>query len=47
MDARYERCRMVIENSRTLSRWDRDPDASGGQAAALMTDTWAALAQPI
>ena len=47
MNRRYERCRMVIENSRTLSRWDRDPDASGGQAAALMTDTWAALAQPI
>jgi 2-polyprenyl-6-methoxyphenol hydroxylase-like FAD-dependent oxidoreductase len=47
MDRRYERCRMVIENSRTLARWDLDPDASGGQAAALMTDTWAALAQPI
>ena len=47
MDRRYERCRMVIENSRTLARWDLDPDASGGEAAALMTDTWAALAQPI
>jgi len=47
MERRYERCRMVIENSRTLARWDLDPGASGGDAAALTTDTWAALAQPI
>jgi 2-polyprenyl-6-methoxyphenol hydroxylase-like FAD-dependent oxidoreductase len=47
MGCRYERCRMVIDNSRTLARWDLDPDAPGGQAAALMTDTWAALAEPI
>ena len=33
MHQRYERCRMVIENSRTLSRWDREssvPPAAGG-----------------
>jgi 2-polyprenyl-6-methoxyphenol hydroxylase-like FAD-dependent oxidoreductase len=47
MVKRYERCRMVIENSRQLSRWDLDPDAPRGQAAALTTDTWAALAEPI
>jgi hypothetical protein len=47
MDRRYERCRMVIENSRTLARWDLDPDAPKGEAAALMTDTWIALAEPI
>jgi hypothetical protein len=37
----------VIENSRRLSRWDLDPDAPRDQAAALTTDTWAALAEPI
>jgi 2-polyprenyl-6-methoxyphenol hydroxylase-like FAD-dependent oxidoreductase len=47
MQQRYERCRMVIENSRQLSRWDLDPDAPRDQAAALTTDTWAALAEPI
>jgi 2-polyprenyl-6-methoxyphenol hydroxylase-like FAD-dependent oxidoreductase len=47
MRRRYERCRMVIENSRTLSRWDLDPNAPGGQAATLTTDTWAALSAPI
>lgn len=47
MGRRYERCRLVIENSRTLSRWDLDPTPRGDQAAALMTDTWAALSEPI
>jgi 2-polyprenyl-6-methoxyphenol hydroxylase-like FAD-dependent oxidoreductase len=47
MDRRYERCRMVIENSRTLARWDLDPNAPKGEAAALTTDTWVALAEPI
>ena len=47
MDRRYERCRMVIENSRTLARWDLDPDAPKGEAAALTTDTWVQLAKPI
>lgn len=47
MDRRYERCRMVIENSRTLARWDLDPDAPGGEAAKLMTDTWVELSKPI
>lgn len=47
MSQRYERCRMVIENSRRLSRWDLDPHAPRDQAAALTTDTWAALGEPI
>jgi naringenin degradation protein FdeE len=47
MSRRYERCRMVIENSRRLSRMDLDPNAAGDEAAALTTDTWAALSEPI
>jgi 2-polyprenyl-6-methoxyphenol hydroxylase-like FAD-dependent oxidoreductase len=47
MRQRYERCRMVIEASRTLSRWDLDPNASGSAAASLASETWAALSEPI
>jgi 2-polyprenyl-6-methoxyphenol hydroxylase-like FAD-dependent oxidoreductase len=47
MAQRYERCRMVIEASRTLSRWDLDPHASGADAAVLANQTWAALREPI
>jgi 2-polyprenyl-6-methoxyphenol hydroxylase-like FAD-dependent oxidoreductase len=47
MARRYERCRLVIDNSRTLSRWDLDPEASGAGAGALTTDTWEALSRPI
>jgi 2-polyprenyl-6-methoxyphenol hydroxylase-like FAD-dependent oxidoreductase len=47
MGRRYERCRLVIEASRTLSRWDLDPDAPRHQAGPLMDATWAALSEPI
>lgn len=47
MDQRYERCRMVIENSRTLSRWDREPDVPGLQVAQLVGQTFEALERPI
>ena len=47
MDRRYERCRMVIENSRTLSRWDLEAQASGAQVATLSSETWETLARPI
>lgn len=47
MNQRYERCRMVINNSRQLSRWDLDPNVDGRKAAALTTQTWEKLAVPI
>lgn len=47
MDERYERCRMVIQTSRQLASWDMDPSADKRQAAALTTETWKALADPI
>ncbi len=47
MRQRYERCRMVIENSRTLSRWDLEPDAPAMRAAELTTETFKVLSQPI
>jgi 2-polyprenyl-6-methoxyphenol hydroxylase-like FAD-dependent oxidoreductase len=47
MQRRFERCRLVIDASRTLSRWDVDPDAPRDGAGALMDATWAALGRPI
>jgi 2-polyprenyl-6-methoxyphenol hydroxylase-like FAD-dependent oxidoreductase len=44
---RYDRCRMVIENSRQLSAWDRDPDFRGPEAGQLTAESWQLLAQPI
>jgi 2-polyprenyl-6-methoxyphenol hydroxylase-like FAD-dependent oxidoreductase len=47
MARRFERCRMVVENSLQLAAWERDPTAPGADSAGLMARSWAALAQPI
>ncbi|HEY5332454.1 MAG TPA: FAD-dependent monooxygenase, partial [Solirubrobacterales bacterium] len=44
---RYDRCRMVIENSRQLSAWDRDPEVRGPEAGQLTAASWQLLAEPI
>jgi 2-polyprenyl-6-methoxyphenol hydroxylase-like FAD-dependent oxidoreductase len=47
MSERFERCRMVIENSRTLARWDLDPTVPGLKVAELSGRTFEALGSPI
>jgi 2-polyprenyl-6-methoxyphenol hydroxylase-like FAD-dependent oxidoreductase len=47
MKRRWERCRMVVENSTQISEWERAPAGAGGDAAALTGRSMAALADPI
>jgi 2-polyprenyl-6-methoxyphenol hydroxylase-like FAD-dependent oxidoreductase len=47
MDRRYERCRMVVENSVQLSEWEKDAAAHGDDAGRLQYESFAALAAPI
>jgi 2-polyprenyl-6-methoxyphenol hydroxylase-like FAD-dependent oxidoreductase len=47
MERRWERCRMVVENSAQISDWERAPAGAGGDAAALTGKSVALLAQPI
>jgi 2-polyprenyl-6-methoxyphenol hydroxylase-like FAD-dependent oxidoreductase len=45
MDRRWERCRLVVENSLQLGEWEKhpgDPEAP----AKLMNESFAALAAP-
>jgi 2-polyprenyl-6-methoxyphenol hydroxylase-like FAD-dependent oxidoreductase len=44
---RFERCRLVVEDSLQLSRWEQAPDTPGADAPGLIRHTMAALAQPI
>jgi hypothetical protein len=44
---RYERCRMVVENSRQLGEWERFPDTPGADPTALIAASMKALAAPI
>jgi 2-polyprenyl-6-methoxyphenol hydroxylase-like FAD-dependent oxidoreductase len=46
MRRRYERCRLVVENSRQLSEWDKNPDDPRADPAGLSDATLAALAVP-
>jgi 2-polyprenyl-6-methoxyphenol hydroxylase-like FAD-dependent oxidoreductase len=44
---RYERCRMVVENSVQLGEWEKDPKSPRADYVKLMDESMRALAQPI
>jgi len=44
-ERRYERCRIVVENSLQLGEWERRPGDPGADPAGLMNESYAALAQ--
>jgi 2-polyprenyl-6-methoxyphenol hydroxylase-like FAD-dependent oxidoreductase len=46
MRRRYERCRMVVENSLQLGEWDKNPGDPQANPAGLSDATFAALAAP-
>jgi hypothetical protein len=46
MQRRYQRCRMVVENSMQLSDWDKHPGDPQADPAGLSDATFAALAAP-
>jgi 2-polyprenyl-6-methoxyphenol hydroxylase-like FAD-dependent oxidoreductase len=47
MERRYERCRMVVENSVQLSEWEKNAAEHGEEAGRLQSESFAALAAPI
>jgi len=46
MTRRYERCRMVVENSVQLSEWEKDAARHGEEAGRLTYESFVALAAP-
>ena len=46
-ERRYERCRLVVENSLQLGRWEQEPDTPGADPIGLMGASIKALAAPI
>jgi len=47
MARRYERCRMVVDNSVQIGEWEKHPNTPGADPAGLLGKSMAALAQPI
>jgi 2-polyprenyl-6-methoxyphenol hydroxylase-like FAD-dependent oxidoreductase len=46
-ERRFERCRLVVDGSLQLSRWEQGIDANGADPAGLIRDTFAELARSI
>lgn len=44
---RYERCRLVVENSYQLGEWEKNPNLPGADPVGLQSRSFAALAKPI
>jgi 2-polyprenyl-6-methoxyphenol hydroxylase-like FAD-dependent oxidoreductase len=42
---RFERCRLVVENSVQLGEWERNPSAPGADPVRLTRESWATLIQ--
>jgi 2-polyprenyl-6-methoxyphenol hydroxylase-like FAD-dependent oxidoreductase len=47
MTRRYERCRMIVENSFQLGEWEKTPDAIGTDPVGLLDRSMKLLAQPV
>jgi 2-polyprenyl-6-methoxyphenol hydroxylase-like FAD-dependent oxidoreductase len=45
MQARFERCRMVVENSAQLGEWEKRPGTADHLVAGLVAESYRALAQ--
>ena len=47
MERRYERCKMVVQNSVQLSEWEKNAAEHEADAGQLQTESFVALAAPI
>ncbi len=46
MERRFDRCRLVVENSAQLGAWEQDPSVPASEHARLSNESWGALAEP-
>jgi len=44
---RYERCRMIVENSEQLGEWEKSPGSPDDDTVAVVARSYQALAQPV
>jgi 2-polyprenyl-6-methoxyphenol hydroxylase-like FAD-dependent oxidoreductase len=44
---RYERCRMIVDNSEQLGEWEKNPSAPNADTVGLVARSYKALAQPV
>ena len=44
---RYERCRMIVENSELLGEWEKNPSAPNADTVGVIARSYHALARPV
>ena len=44
---RYERCRMIVENSEQLGEWEKSPGSPDDDTVAMVARSYQAMAQPV
>lgn len=44
---RYQRCRMIVENSELLGEWEKNPSAPNADTVGVVARSYKALAQPV
>jgi 2-polyprenyl-6-methoxyphenol hydroxylase-like FAD-dependent oxidoreductase len=44
---RYERCRMIVENSELLGEWEKNPGAPNDDTVGVVARSYKVLAQPV
>jgi 2-polyprenyl-6-methoxyphenol hydroxylase-like FAD-dependent oxidoreductase len=47
VERRYERCRLVVENSVQLGAWEQDPGNPDADPVRLTRESWGVLREPI
>ena len=47
MHQRYERCRMIVENSELLGEWEKKPGMPNEDAVGVMAASYQTLAKPV
>jgi 2-polyprenyl-6-methoxyphenol hydroxylase-like FAD-dependent oxidoreductase len=47
MRQRYERCRMIVENSELLGEWEKNPAAPDQDTVGVIARSYQALAQSV
>lgn len=44
---RYERCRLIVQNSELLGEWEKNPSAPNADTVRVVAQSYQALAQPV
>lgn len=47
MSRRYERCRMIVQNSELLGEWEKNPGAPNQDTVGVIAASYRALAEPV